>query len=295
MGGTLDVDGKGFIWATTEVGAIRFNPTTHEFTEFKSLTFKNEDGVGNTYGLAGDREGNAFWAQMAIDIVGKSDIETGKSFAIKLPPLQAQMDLVTPDEKKLYAASGSTWNDAVPWAECPRRLGADKNGDFVWVCDWHGGNFAKIDIHTLKATIIPLPQYKQPYQAVVDKDHNVWANLMNADQIIKYDPKTSQWTEYDLPTLGTEMRYISLLYRNGKMEVIVPYWRTSKVARMTFRTGGIDTSAGKTDAATTGEPAIIEGQSGGSHHRRSWREPAEFDTDIFPWLSSCPKMSPTGP
>lgn len=124
----------------------------------------------------------------------------------------------------------------MPWAEGPRRLGADKNGDFVWVCNWHGGDFAKIDIHTLKATIIPLPEYKQPYQAVVDKDHNVWANLMNADQIIKYDPKTSRWSEYDLPTLGTEMRYISLLYRNGKMEVIVPYWRTSKVARMMFRT-----------------------------------------------------------
>lgn len=238
VGGTLDIDGKGYVWATTNVGAIRFNPNSHEFTEFKSLTYKNADGVGNTYGLAADREGNGWWEEMSIDIVGKSDIETGKSLEVKLPPVAAQMDLVTPDERKLYAVSGSDWNSAVPWAEGPRRMGADKNGDVVWVCDWWGGNLARIDIHTLKTTIIPLPRQNslQPYHAAVDKDHNVWINLMNADEVIKYDPKTSQWTEYSLPTLGTENRFVSLLERDGKMQVIVPYIRTSKVARMTFRT-----------------------------------------------------------
>ena len=238
VGGTLDIDGKGYVWATTNVGAIRFNPNSHEFTEFKSLTYKNADGVGNTYGLAADREGNGWWEEMSIDIVGKSDIETGKSLEVKLPPVAAQMDLVTPDERKLYAVSGSDWNSAVPWAEGPRRMGADKNGDVVWVCDWWGGNLARIDIHTLKTTIIPLPRQNslQPYHAAVDKDHNVWINLMNADEVIKYDPKTSQWTEYSLPTLGTENRFVSLLERDGKMQVIVPYNRTSKVARMTFRT-----------------------------------------------------------
>ena len=238
VGGTLDIDGKGYVWATTNVGAIRFDPNTHEFKEFKSLTYKNADGVGNTYGLAADREGNGWWLEMSIDIVGKSDIETGKSLEIKLPPVAAQMDIVTPEERKLYAASGSDWNSAVPWAEGPRRMGADKNGDVVWVCNWWGGNLARIDIHTLKTTIIPLPRQNalQPYHAAVDKDHNVWINLMNADEVIKYDPKTSQWTEYSLPTLGTENRFVSLLERDGKMQVIVPYIRTSKVARMTFRT-----------------------------------------------------------
>jgi hypothetical protein len=31
-------------------------------------------------------------------------------------------------------------------------------GDAICVCHWHGGNFAKIDIHTLKTTIILLPR-----------------------------------------------------------------------------------------------------------------------------------------
>jgi hypothetical protein len=107
----------------------------------------------------------------------------------------------------------------------------------VWVCDWWGGSLAKIDTQTLKVTMIPLPRadVQQPYQAAVDKDHNVWINLMNSDEVIKFDPKTSKWTEYPLPTLGAEARYISLLEHNGKMEIILPYSRARKVARMTVR------------------------------------------------------------
>ena len=36
-------------------------------------------------------------------------------------------------------------------------------------------------------------------------------------------------------TRGTEARYVSLLEKDGKMEVVIPYSRTSKVAVMTFR------------------------------------------------------------
>jgi len=190
-----------------------------------------------TYGLAADGDGNAWWAQMNIDMVAKSDVQTGESSEVKLSPVPGQMDLANSDERKMYALSGSTWNSAMPWAEGPRRLGADKSGNFVWVCDWWGGNLAKIDTHTLKATMVPLPRpdVQQPYQAAVDKDHNVWVNLMNADEVLKFDPKTSQWTEYPFPTLGAETRYVSLLERDGSLQVILPYSRTRKVARMTIR------------------------------------------------------------
>jgi len=70
---------------------------------------------------------------------------------------------------------------------------------------------------------------------VVDKDHNVWINLMNSDEVIKFDPKASKWTEYPFPTLGAEARYVSMVERGGKMEIILPYSRARRVARMTFR------------------------------------------------------------
>jgi streptogramin lyase/mono/diheme cytochrome c family protein len=234
---SMDVDGKGKIWVTSGTGALRFDPDTRQFTEFKSLTYTTPDGEGRTYGLAGDSQGNGWWAEMGIDIVGHSDMETGKSLEVKLPPVPGQMDQFTPEQRKMYTMTGSDFNTAMPWAEGPRRMGADKTGDFVWVCDWWGGNLAKIDIRTQKVTMVPLPRpdAQQPYHAAVDSHHNVWTNLMGGDEVLKFDPKTSQWTEYPLPTLGAETRYFSLLEHSGSMQVILPYSRTRKVARMTFR------------------------------------------------------------
>jgi streptogramin lyase len=234
---SMDVDGKGKIWVTSGTGALRFDPDTHQFAEFKSLTYTTPDGEGRTYGVAGDSQGNGWWAEMGIDIVGHSDMETGKSLEVKLPPVPGRMDQFTPEQRKMYSMTGSDFNTAMPWAEGPRRMGADKTGDFVWVCDWWGGNLAKIDIRTQKVTMIPLPRpdAQQPYHAAVDSRHNVWTNLMGGDEVLKFDPKTSQWTEYQLPTLGAETRYFSLLEHDGSMQVILPYSRTRKVARMTFR------------------------------------------------------------
>jgi len=53
--------------------------------------------------------------------------------------------------------------------------------------------------------------------------------------ILRYEPTNNKWTTFDLPTRGTEARHISLLEREGKMQVIIPYSRTSKVAVMAFR------------------------------------------------------------
>jgi streptogramin lyase len=235
---TIDFDGKGKIWVTAGRGALRFDPDTKQFTEFKSLTYQTSAGEGMTYGLAADREGNGWWEEMNIDVIGKSDIETGKAVEIKIPPVPGQLELTTPEERKVYEMAGSDFNTAVPWAEGPRRMAGDKTGDYVWACDWWGGNLAKIDIHTLKVTIVPLPRpdAQEPYQAVVDKNHNVWTNIMGGDEVLRYDPKTSQWTEFPFPTLGAETRYVSILERGGSTEVILPYSRTRKVARMRLRT-----------------------------------------------------------
>ena len=234
---SLDVDGKGKVWVTSGIGALRFDPETRQFTEFKSKSYTTPDGDGMTYGLTGDSQGNGWWGEMNVDIVGHSDIETGKSMEVRLPPVPGQKEMYTPEQQKVFSMSGSTFDAGVPWSEGPRRMGADKAGDTVWVCDWWGGNLARIDIRTEKATIVPLPhpESQQPYQAQVDSHHNVWTNLMNADEVMRFDPATSKWTEFQFPTLGAEARYFSILERNGSMQVIVPYSRTRKVARMTFR------------------------------------------------------------
>ena len=235
---TVDYDGQGNIWASSPIGALRFDPKAETFTEFKSPTYKTANGSGLTYGLAADRDGNGWWAEMIIDIVNKGDPKTGASTPVTLAPIEAQKELVTPAEKTFYASFVSPdFNAPMPWAEGPRRMGTDKAGDVLWVGDSWGGNLARIDTRTMETSYVflPNPSSQQPYHVTVDKGHRVWTNMWTSDAIMRYDPAGKRWTEFQLPTRGTEARYISLLEKGGTMEVVVPEFRISKVAVMTFR------------------------------------------------------------
>ena len=100
--GTIDADMKGNIWVTSPDGALHFNIAEEKFTEFKSVTYKNKHGIATVYGLAADSAGNAWWLLMSQDLVNYSDIATGKSHEFKLPPEQAVVENLTPEQAKLY-------------------------------------------------------------------------------------------------------------------------------------------------------------------------------------------------
>lgn len=237
--GTLDTDLNGHVWVTAPDGALRFNVKEEKFTEFKSVTYKNQYGTATVYGLAADRTGNGWWLLMAQDLIDYSDIKTGKTGEFKLAPEKAVMDNLSTEQRKMYETfQPPDFNTPFAWAQAPRRMGADKNGDSVWVGNSFGGTMAKVNIHTKETTLIalPNPEAHQPYQVSVDKNHNVWTNLWSTDKVAKYDPSANQWTLFDLPTRGTESRHISLLERDGQpLRVVVPYERARKVGVMTPR------------------------------------------------------------
>jgi streptogramin lyase len=188
VNGAVDVDAKGDIWVTTGTGVLRFDPERREFREFKSPT-PVDNGPGETYGIAVDREGNGWWTQINIDRVDKADAQTGESMEFNVPARAARADgAITDEDRKLYSLAGVELTDFSGfWSQGPRRMGADKNGDAVWVCDYWGGNLAKFDIHTVKPTFYPYPTPESaPYDAVVDKNHNVWVNLTNGDSVAKF-------------------------------------------------------------------------------------------------------------
>jgi streptogramin lyase len=112
---TMDVDGKGQIWASTPNGAVRFDPVAEKFTEFKSVAATAKGSIA-TYGAAGDRDGNGWWAQMALDTIGKGDVATGKAIAIKLPA--AKMDRMGAEDRAFYeTVTDLSFNTPVPWAQ----------------------------------------------------------------------------------------------------------------------------------------------------------------------------------
>ncbi len=193
---TIDVDGKGMVWASTPSGAVRFDPAAEKFTEFKSgIPEKNPRGSGATYG-------GLFGADRAF-------YETVSDLGFNAP---------------------------LPWSQGPRRMGTDKNADLLWVGNSYGASWAKINTRTLETTIVPLPDpAMQAYHIAVDSKHRVWGNLWTADRIVRLDPSSNTWTIFDLPVRGTEIRHIALLERGDKLSVVVPVYRTSQMGVMTVR------------------------------------------------------------
>jgi len=236
---TIDYDGQGFIWATTPQGALRLDPQSGRFTEYKSVTPTTANGgIGSSYGIAGTADGNAWWTQMAFDTIDRSDIKTGQSSEWKLPPVAEQVKLVNDEDRKFYATyAPKDIGTPFPWSQGPRRIGIDRELGVIWVADSWGGNLLRIDTKTADMKYIPFPNpvANQPYHAIPDRDHNVWAPMWTTDQIAKYEPATGKWTMFDLPTRGTEIRIISLLEQRDSKELVFAYARSSKVAAMTFR------------------------------------------------------------
>ena len=246
---TVDYDGRGLIWVSSPTGALRFDPVAEKFTEFKSPTPKSATGgVGTTYGVAADRDGNGYWAQMAIDTVGVGDGKYGTAKELKLPPVAAVRDRLTPEQIAFYDKVGPPdFSNPVPFAQGPRRMGTDKNDDILYVGNSWAGTLSKINTHTQETTTIPLPPNTKPYQVAVDVNHNAWLNVWMSDVVLRYDPKANSFATFDLPTRGTEARYVSLYEKDGQMKVVLPSYRTRKVAVMSFRSEA-DMAAAKAQA-----------------------------------------------
>ena len=250
-GGHVEVDGKEKVWCGTEIGALCFDPVTREFTEFDSVTPGIDKRINPhdneaVYGIAADADGNGWWAEIGEDSLGFSDIETGKSGAVRLRPSE-MVEVLTDQDRKYYAgvyadkpenrlARSDRTNINAPGAVSPRRMGGDHTGSVIWAAEWWGQKLAKVDIHTHQVSYypIPIPNANIYDVDVFEKDHSVWATLRNGDRAAKFDPKAGKWTVYMLPTLGAEARNINVDQVTG--DVWLAYYRTSKAARLQFRT-----------------------------------------------------------
>jgi streptogramin lyase len=236
---TLDYDGKGGIWAGTNDGALRFDPATEKFTEFKSVNPRGpNNAVGQTYGIAGDKDGNGYWTQMAFDTIVRANLATGETTELKLPPLKDELARATAADNSFYATYGPREiGTPFPWSQGPRRMGVDRERGIIWVANSWSGTLGRIDARTLQTTLIPLPDTftNQPYAAIPDRNQNVWTPLWTTDRIAKYDAKAGTWTMFDLPTRGTEVRIPALLERGDNVEVVFAYARSSKIAVLTVR------------------------------------------------------------
>lgn len=235
---TVDVDGKGMVWASAQRGVLRFNPQTIEFTEFKSKNPVRPYGAANTYGAAGDRNGNGWWAQMAFDTIGKANPVTGEVTEVVLPENRRIRDFLTPQEVEAYMkVTDIATGNPYPWAQGPRRMGTDKAADILWTSNSWGSSLGRIDTNTNQVAIVPFPERTmQGYHLHVDSQHNVWGNLWTNDRLFKYEPTANKWTLFEFPVRGTENRHIFVDERSGRTKIVTPVYRANQMAVMTVRT-----------------------------------------------------------
>jgi streptogramin lyase len=230
VSGWLGEDAKGNIWTaggyrTPPSGALRFDPRTETFTEFRSVASRM------TYGITGDRDGNGWWMGVNEDVIEYSDIATGKVSSFALPEIPLTEYLKPGELTEHVPVTG------VGGKQSPRRPRADHTTTDVWVPTWFGNTIVRIDTASKKVTHIPMPYpAMNPYEIDVDTKHGVWVSFQNGDEVGRYDPATGQWTFYTWPTRGTAQRQNNVVERNGVLEVIGAAGPATKLSRMVMRT-----------------------------------------------------------
>ena len=240
-GGFHDKDGLGGIWGALGRGAVRYDPKTRETKMYRNPTQKSKKGSTGTYGMAGDRDGNGWLSVFGIDVMTKHEYATGKSYDVHLPPspYAPAADLFVGDDRRIFDMMGGTLfhGKGHPWMHTIRKPGGSETSDAVWGPGWTSDHLVKIDIETHDVTLYPFP-YRDGgcYQAVIDEDGIVWTVFTNADAVGRFDPESTEWTWYDLPTVGTESHGLQVVTVNGRTQVGVPYWGSSKMAKLEFLT-----------------------------------------------------------
>jgi Carboxypeptidase regulatory-like domain len=219
----VDVDTKGNVWGSTGLGAVRMNIKTGELTEFKTVTPDSRP-----YDIGIDRLDNVWLSQIAIDKMAVVDSRTGDVTEVAIPPFKSPD--IRPEDIEIYNTVGSWDHNSALGQQGPRRMGADRRGDFVYAGLYWTAGIAQFDARTktlVKLHQVPNGRWAQPYKPFPDKHHMVWFGLSADDRLGQL---------YPLPSRGTNSRHLAVDDTTDPPTVWVPYTGIGKVARVQFRT-----------------------------------------------------------
>jgi streptogramin lyase len=228
----VDVDTKGNAWGSTGLGAVRMNIKTGDVTEFKTVTPDSRP-----YDIGIDRFDNVWLSQIAIDKMAVVDSRTGDVTEVAIPSYKSPD--IRPEDIVIHDTVGSWDHNSALGQQGPRRMGADRAGDFVYAGLYWTAGIAQFDARTktlVKLHQVPNGRFAQPYKPFPDKNHMVWFGLSSDDRVGQLNPATGKFTMYPLPSRGTNSRHLAVDDTTNPPTVWVPYTGLGKVARVQFRT-----------------------------------------------------------
>ena len=239
-GGFNAVDGKGGVWSATR-GRVALRPEDRHGRELHESDSEDEARLGRhlRHGGRSRRQRLAVTVRLRRDDQAQRRHRQIREHPVAAPSTAPEPGLFTDDDRRIFDMMGGSLyqGHGSPWLHTVRKPGGDPKGDSVWGPGWTSDQLIRIDIVTNKMTVYPFPHRDVgAYQSVVDNDGIVWHPLTNADAVTKFDPKTAAWTWYDLPTRGTETHGMQVATVNGRTQLGIPYWGSSKMAKVEFLT-----------------------------------------------------------
>jgi streptogramin lyase len=165
-----NVDGK--VWFSEGGSRTLFrldpaNGTMEHIDQFKDLP---KNVAHAEYGIVSDTQNNLWFFDFADRNVGRTDKTTGVTTLFAVP---------TP-------------------ASRPRRGHMDAEGRITFA-EFAADRVGVMDTKTEQIREFPLPANFAPYDAVMDRNAEVWTGGMNADTIVRVDTRTGQSVGYLLP------------------------------------------------------------------------------------------------
>jgi virginiamycin B lyase len=168
--GNFTLDAAGFVWDARADRVAKLDPTTGEVVkEWPLQANSSYDNAISYDGRYWGGSGPANWG----NTVEMLDIETGKWLNLN---------------------SGAHMMTA-------KRGGFDPFGN-TW---WGGADGALIELNAKARRIeeywppiAPHP-YTDFYEAMPDKNGEVWAGVLHGRQMLRFDPKTNHWSAYQMP------------------------------------------------------------------------------------------------
>jgi len=164
--GNFSLAPDGHVWVARGGEILKIHPETGEFLERYPL-----EHIGSTYGNMVSAD-NRYWAGGLTrgSWLAFLDMKSGEVVELKTP----------------YRASRPAKGYFDP----------DNN---AWM-GGRGGVLIKVDTQARKTTeYVPPTPFVTFYEALTDRNGEVWAGEMQGGRFVRFNPKTENWTEYLLP------------------------------------------------------------------------------------------------
>ena len=171
------VDGKLWIKDSARRAVYRLDPATGKFERFGPIIAPDGHTIFN-YGIQAD---------------SKNDM-----YGLDFPGLVYGADR-TNYVSHVDGATGEMSAYQIPTHQSRARRGRFDAQDRLWFGEFDGNNVAMFNARTKQFQEWPMPAFTFPYDAVLDKNGQVWTASMFTDRVVRLDPVSGKMVAYLLP------------------------------------------------------------------------------------------------